>query len=230
MTHPYGEVRLAPTTLRYCKVLCDLVALFPQFATIDEIAEIGVGHGGQARIVADYAARAGTGLKTYTCIDLMPVLFLARQYLEHFVLKPQFRFLSKVEIGPDWRCGLVLSNYAFSELGRALQEDYLERVLLRAGAGYLTMNSGLFADEWQGRPCLTAEALLTLLPNAVLLYEEPLSAPYNYIVVFGRHAAGTGTALVDVRHRATARAAEAPPRKERRGLFAKRRRSAAGGD
>jgi hypothetical protein len=219
VTHIYDGAQLAPTTLRYGKVLNDLVRLFPRLPSVEHIAEIGIGHGGQARIIAEYASRAATSLNSYTCLDLLPVLHLARQYLEHFTLRPQFHFLSKLELPAGWRADLAISNYAFSELGRNVQEEYLERVLLRSNAGYLTMNSGLWQGEWCGQQCLSAEALLAKLPNAVLLFEEPLAAPDNYLVLFGNHAAGRGVALEDVRRRARARAAEEPRKKERRGIF-----------
>jgi hypothetical protein len=219
ITHPYDGVRLAPTTLRYGKILCDLIRLFPQFGLIEHIVEIGIGHGGQARMIAEYAARAAKSLKCYTCLDLLPVLHLTRQYLEHFALRPQFRFLSKLELPVDGHCDLAISNYAFSELSRSLQENYLDRVLLHAEAGYLTMNSGLWRGELQGCECLPVEMLLAKLPNAALLFEEPLTAPDNYVIVFGQHGAGGGASLDDVRSRARMRATQVTPKKERRNLF-----------
>lgn len=219
--HAYEGAMLAPTTLRYGKVLADLVRLFPHFAAIEAMVEIGIGHGGQARIIAEYAARTPTALKDYTLLDLLPVLHLARGYLEHFALRPRFRYRSKSELAADARWGLAVSNYAFSELARPLQEEYLTRVLLRAEAGYLTMNSGLWRGEWRGQPCLEAETLLARLPNAALLFEEPLTAPDNYLLVFGRHGAGPGLGLAELRSRARERAAAPARPDKRRGLFAR---------
>jgi hypothetical protein len=217
VTHLYEGVALAPTTLRYGKVLADLIALVPHFPVLEDIVEIGVGHGGQARLVAEYAAGGGLRLKTYTCLDLAPVLLLARQYLEHFRLDLRFRFASKLELGRDERWQLAISNYAFSEFDRALQEEYLERVLLRAEAGYLTMNSGLTEAAWKNHACFTAEELCRLLPNAALIDEDPPSAPGNYRLVFGRHAA-KGVPLADLRARAAAHPVQ---KKERRGILAR---------
>jgi hypothetical protein len=220
LTYDYGGARLAPTTLRYGKVLDDLIRFFPQFATVEDLVEIGIGHGGQARLVAAHAATAGTRLRRYTCLDLAPVLLLARQYLEHFRLAPQFRFLSKLELDADARWDLATSNYAFSELGLALQEEYLDRVLTRAGSGYLTMNSGLTEGAWRGQKCLTVEALLRRLENAVLCLEEPATSPDNYVVVYGRHAA-PGLPLATVREAARARAAAIPVKPARRRLLSR---------
>ena len=221
ITHRYGSAQLAPTTLRYGKVLRDLVALFPHFASIDAMVEVGIGHGGQARIIAEYTARIGTALDSYTALDLLPALYLARLYLENFALRPRFRFVSKLELDRDPHWGLVISNYAFSELGKTLQDDYLVRVLDHCDAGYLTMNSGLWRGEWQGHECLTVEQLLARLPHAALILEDPLTAPDNYVVVFGRHSAGAGVPLDQVRTRARAWAAQEPIRKKRGRLLSR---------
>ncbi|HUB94611.1 MAG TPA: hypothetical protein VL993_01750 [Stellaceae bacterium] len=215
VTFTYGGARLAPTTLRYGKILDDLIRYFPDFSNIEDVVEIGIGHGGQARLIAGFAAAAGTRLKTYSCLDLAPALLLARQYLEHFRLAPRFRFLSKLELDPEQCWGLAISNYAFSELGIALQEEYLERVLSRAEAGYLTMNSGLAEGQWRGQTCLTAEALLGRLPNAVLCREDPATAPDNYVLLYGRHAVA-GVPIDLLRSEARARAAATPVSRARR--------------
>jgi hypothetical protein len=220
LTYAYEDVQVAPTTLRYGKVLCDLIDLFPHFPVLEEIAEIGIGHGGQARIIAEYAHSARLRLRAYTCLDMLPVLLLGREYLEHFRLDIQFRFLSKVELPRDARWDLAISNYAFSEFDRTLQEEYLDRVLRRAEAGYLTMNSGLWRGEWNGHACFTAEELCGSLANAALLDEDPLTAPDNYILVFGRHKA-KGVGVNEIRERARARAAEAPVAKTRQGVLAR---------
>ncbi len=219
-TFAYEGAQLAPTTLRYGKILSDIVALF-DFTAIEEIVEIGVGHGGQARILAEYAKQVGAALRVYTCVDLLPVLLLARQYLEHFTLSPQFCFLSKLELPRSTRWGLGISNYAFSELEETLQGEYIERILRRCDGGYLTMNSGLWRDEWQGQKCFTVERLLEVLPNAALLFDEPLTARDNYVIIFGRHRANEGGITLDA-IRARSRAAEPPQKKvTRQGVWSK---------
>jgi hypothetical protein len=220
ITADYGGAQLAPTTLRYGKVLDDLVRYFPHFAAVEDVVEIGIGHGGQARLVAAFAAAAETGLRRYTCLDLAPVLLLARQYLEHFRLRAQFRFLSKLELEAEARWDLAISNYAFSELGLALQQEYLDRVLARAGSGYLTMNSGLIEGAWRGQECFTAEAMIARLENAVLVPEEPATYPGNYIIVYGRHRAA-GVPIETLRAEARARAAAMPVKKARRRLLSR---------
>jgi hypothetical protein len=77
---------------------------------------------------------------------------------------------------------LVISNYAFSELPRPLQDRYLQRLMLKARRGYLTMNSG---KDQSARGEITAQELCDLIPGCVLLPEEPLTARNNYILAWG---------------------------------------------
>ena len=66
----------SPTTLRYAKVLSDLQSLFGPLGRL-RIVEVGVGYGGQCFVV-----HVGSGFRSYTLVDLPPVLELARRYLD----------------------------------------------------------------------------------------------------------------------------------------------------
>ncbi len=214
-THLYEGVPLSPTTLRYGKVLCDLRNFFPHFHRMTDIVEIGIGYGGLARLVCEYRAQAPTALERYLGIDLAPVVLLARRYLDACASAPQATLVDSDRI-PAARWDLAISNYAFSELGKAAQEDYLARVLDRASAGYLTMNTGLWGGEAFGHDCLTAEDLLRRLPNAALVADRPEVATENYIVVFGAHGLGAGVPLVNLRKRSRELGAEREARRARR--------------
>ena len=63
------------------------------------------------------------------------------------------------------------------------------------------MNSGLSSSGQWAQPVLPVETLLAELPNAVLLSEDPVVYPSNYIIVFGEHAAGAGVPLDEMRER-----------------------------
>ena len=67
--------QLSPNTLRYAKVLQDFIRLFPEFNSFEKIAEIGVGYGGQARLLSEYAKHRQTNIRTYDLIDILPVVF-----------------------------------------------------------------------------------------------------------------------------------------------------------
>ena len=179
---------LSPTTLRYAKVLQDLTRFFPAFRRFGSIAEIGVGYGGQARFISDYVAAVGGVVKTYDLIDMLPVTLLSQNYLDNFRLRFACRFMTKSQIPRDGAWDLVISNYAFSEFDRDLQTEYLENVLLQSRCGYLTMNTGLDGFNPWNPNSYSVEELLTLLPNAAILAEQPKTGPSNYILVFGEHA------------------------------------------
>lgn len=184
----YEGAKLSPTTLRYAKVLSDLISLFPAFMNYHSFIEIGVGYGGQARLISEFAEKVNSEILTYTLVDLLPVIHLARLYLEHFALKPSLVYKTKSTLTRSDRWDLAISNYAFSEFSRKLQEEYLETVFKNASSGYLTMNTGLSNGQgWGGTTCFTARELLKSLPNAVLRCEEPMTGANNYIIVYGDH-------------------------------------------
>jgi hypothetical protein len=192
-TARYEGREISPSTPRYGKVANDLARLFPDFCSLQTICEIGVGFGGQARILCEYTARIGGSLSRYDLVDLPEVLMLSRRYLEHFHFSNEFVYRSKTEIGTSGGgFDLAISNYAFSEFEKPLQEEYLKKILLKSGRGYLTMNSGLRDPNEPSdgdRDNYSQRELLDILPNAKVIAEEPLTAKNNYIVVFGDHSA-----------------------------------------
>jgi hypothetical protein len=182
--------KISPTTLRYGKILQDLVDAFPGLPNMHSIIEIGVGYGGQARLISEYVRLKGGRLDTYYLVDLLPVLHLSRLYLDHFSLVFQVDYVTKSELRLAGSYDLAISSYAFSEFTRSLQRQYLDRVLLRSRGGYLTMNTGLRGDSalvsTAGAHCHSAEELMPMLPNSVVLEENPRSGRNNYVLIFGQ--------------------------------------------
>ena len=202
LTYEFAGRQLAPNTVRYAKVLQDLTRLFPSFSAFESIAEVGVGYGGQAHLISDYARIEATSLQSYDLFDILPVCFLAQGYLDHFRMHPACRYMTKSQIPRNGKWDLVVSNYAFSEFDRELEREYLDNVLLKSRCGYLTMNSGLSdSGQWEdiGQSCIGVEQLLKELPNAVVLSESPVLYPSNYMIVFGEHSAGSGVPLARMR-------------------------------
>lgn len=106
------------------------------FGEFDEynIAEIGVGFGGQASLISLLESPI-----SFTLYDLPPVLELSSRFMESLDIQGDFRFLDSripTKSVPD----LVISNYAFSELNRDIQDEYLNKVILNAARGYITWN------------------------------------------------------------------------------------------
>jgi hypothetical protein len=169
--HFRGVGKISPAYLRYLKVLGDLEMLFGEIADL-RIAEIGIGFGGQG-LVLNRIAGAGE----ISFYDLPPVLNLASRYFNSTNTLGNFRFID----GRDPQVGhfdLVISNYAFSELSRSIQEMYLKKVVLNSKHGYITWNDLAF----QNLGSFSLAELLRLIPNSQILAEAPLTARNNSII------------------------------------------------
>ena len=169
-----GVGKISPTTLRYVKVLCDLKQYF---GTLDgfSISEIGVGYGGQCRVInAHYKPTA------YKLIDLQPALALTQRYLDNYILESTLSYQTMNELSTE-TSELFISNYAFSELIRPLQEVYFDRVIAGAKRGYITHNT-ITPEEFNS---FTAEELVERIPGARIEQERPLSFEGNCVIVWG---------------------------------------------
>jgi putative sugar O-methyltransferase len=168
-----GGLKIAPTTLRYLKVADDIEK---SFATLDggDVIEIGVGYGGQCRIID-----ALFQIKSYTLVDLQPVLDLAAVFLGHFALRTSVRFITMNELAPR-SYDFALSNYAFTELPRDIQETYFRKVLSGATRGYITYND-IAPPEYRS---MTRAELCERL-NGTEMPEIPLTHARNCIIAWG---------------------------------------------
>jgi putative sugar O-methyltransferase len=184
VTHRYpGIGRISPVTLRYLKVLSDLELLFGDL-TGKRIVEIGVGYGGQARLVLERWV-----VQSYTLVDLEPALRLASRYLTSSGRYGSLIFLPSEQI-VEADYDLCVSNYAFSELRRDIQDSYAPALVASASHGYLTCN---FTSGVQGIDSWSKDQLSRLHAGAHWIPEEPLTFEGNAILVWG-DLAGSGAA------------------------------------
>ena len=162
---------ISPATLRYINVLYHLEDLFGNLDN-KNITEIGIGYGGQARII-------NSKFKThqYNLIDLAQVNLLASKYLNKFSERPNYKFHCKESL--DFiETDLFLSNYAFSELKRDLQEYYFDKVIKKSSSGYMLYNH-INPAEFKS---FTQNELLEMIPNSKILEENPKTSEKNYII------------------------------------------------
>ena len=166
---------VSPTILRYVKVAYDLNNLFGDLSKL-RIGEIGVGFGGQAAVLNRLF-----GVKDFIAFDLPEVLRLFEIFLSrtHSGLKPRLvdgRKPIRTEVD------LVVSNYAFSELARNVQDAYLDNVILGAKSGYMIWNnlSTKYLDGYSLR------AIIRKIPGSRVLKEVPLSSKANRLIVWGQ--------------------------------------------
>jgi hypothetical protein len=169
---PYGT--FSPTLIRYLKVYIDLEQNFGSLKNL-KVAEIGIGFGGQASLIGLVDKPL-----SYTCYDIPPVLELAQKFTNELEIPGNFTFIDGRNPKPS-SPDLVISNYAFSELNREVQDQYLKHLVLPSPRGYITWNP--FAAKILGAHSLAE--LLRLIPNSQIYPEKPNTFEGNAIIVWG---------------------------------------------
>ena len=173
---------MSPTTIRYVAVAAHLRSIFGDSA-IKTVAEIGVGYGGQCSVLSEVFPLTG-----YAMFDLDPVLILTSKYLK--AVNPRasgIAVMSRLDYlkVPEGGWDLAISNYAFSELPKSLQLEYIQKVLTQSKRGYMIMNSG--RTDFTGRSVgkLALAELQELLPGSRVLEEVPNTGTDNYVLIWG---------------------------------------------
>jgi hypothetical protein len=161
---------VSPSTLRYVKVLGDLI--YAGLASGDAIVEIGGGYGGQALVIRNKIL-----WQSYTIFDLPEAGSLQERYLREHDLTVEHGELFVGSRVTEW--DFCISNYAFSECGKKMQDWYLENVILKSKAGYMTCN---FISGQFGVDSYTQEELLSKIPYSWLEAENPLTSPANVVI------------------------------------------------
>lgn len=172
----FNEIEnISGSTLRYIHVLAKLKQLFGSLDN-KKICEIGVGYGGQCRILSSFFK-----LKSYTLIDLKPVLGLAQKYLDNYPLNTVIEYKTMNELSYDKEYDLVISNYAFSEISKEFQKIYLDKVIKQSKSGFMIMNQ-IAPDGFEQ---YSQNELLKEIPNSQIIEEIPLTYHSNYIITWG---------------------------------------------
>lgn len=172
----FNEIEnISGSTLRYIHVLAKLKQLFGSLNN-KKICEIGVGYGGQCRILSSFFK-----LKSYTLIDLKPVLGLAQKYLDNYPLNTVIEYKTMNELSYDKEYDLVISNYAFSEISKEFQKIYLDKVIKQSKSGFMIMNQ-IAPDGFEQ---YSQDELLNAIPNSQIIKEIPLTYHSNYIIAWG---------------------------------------------
>jgi len=167
--------KICPSTLRYTKVLADLLNMFQSLDGL-RIAEIGVGYGGQCRLINSVCKP-----EKYTLIDMKPALLLTQRYLDGYVLSSSLKYKTMNELTKK-NYDLVISNYAFTELRREIQDVYLERVILNSTCGYITYND-ITPDDFRA---YKKDELVKIIPNSIIIEEIPKTHKRNCIIIWGK--------------------------------------------
>ena len=175
-TYPvtFGDrtITLSSSTIRYAKVLGEIMSLFDT-ENIKSVAEVGVGYGGQCRILMSRLP-----IEQYTLFDLPEALALSERFLINYdETRNNIRYIDGGHIYTDDQYDLFISNHAFTELKREIQDMYMEKLILKSKRGYITWNCG--ADRWGG---YSVEEFMNLIHGSSRLEAD---RPDICIVVWG---------------------------------------------
>jgi len=165
------DINISPSTLNYTKVWSDICNLFGNRSDL-KVCEIGGGYGGQATVAYNF-----TGFKKWDIIDLAEAAALQNKYLNHLEIKNAnaYSFNEMDKLLPEY--DLCISNFAFSEVQRDLQEIYINKILLKSKNGYMIMNFG-----WKLDNLVTPVYLKSIIPNLNIVDEVPKTGPNNCLV------------------------------------------------
>ena len=123
-----------PATIRYFYFALDILQKFDNLLD-SNIVEIGGGYGGQCFIFSQL-----NEFNSYHIFDLPEVNKLTEKYVRVCGLKNVYSHTLDEEIRL-YPIDLVISNFAFSECCKSVQDLYLEKVIQFSKQGYMVYNS-----------------------------------------------------------------------------------------
>jgi len=113
---------------------------------------------------------------------LPEVIGLSERFLSNFAcLNGKIKFIDGLHLYTDIHSDLVISNYAFSELQREVQDMYLEKVILKSKRGLITWNN-LGQNSFNA---YSVSELLEIIPNSKIINENPLTYEDNCVIIWG---------------------------------------------
>lgn len=174
------DVGISPTTIRYLSVASEIQSIFGTNLG-GNVVEIGGGYGGQCAVFQDFFK-----VNEYEIFDLPNVQRLIEKFLVAIGRSENVRF---PEFGKthDTPINFAVSNYAFSELPRQIQNWYLENILKKSEAGYMIMNSGRADFTGRNKGKLSIQEIQAVIRDSKLIEEVPRTNPDNYVLVWGKH-------------------------------------------
>lgn len=127
-------VEISPSSLRYLYIGLDLINKFGSLKN-KTICEIGGGYGGQCTVINGI-----DGFSSWHIIDLPEANMLQERYLRKNQINNTKVFnLSNIDNVLN-KYDIVISNYAFSECKKSIQDVYMDKIISKAKNGYMLMN------------------------------------------------------------------------------------------
>jgi hypothetical protein len=162
--YPEIGLKLNATTIRYGLTAVNILKLFD--IRDMNILEIGIGYGGQCKVLHDLAKP-----KSYTLVDYPGVLELSKKWLGKFEIKPILRDRDDIKY---MNYDLIISNFAFSEMDKEWQAFYLEHLIDYIPRGYMVCN--IISQEYM-KGAINKK-------TGQILPEEPISGDGNFIYIW----------------------------------------------
>lgn len=163
-----NDLKVSPGTLRFIKVVGDILSIDPN---IKKIVEIGAGYGGQC-----LTFKVNDPDINYTIIDIPASLRVSNFYLTTHNIIHRSVSSEKIEIDDEY--DLCISDYCLSEFDEKGAKFYIDNVLSKCKYAYVTSNS----------LGMTLYQLLTLLHDVFtevsVMPEVPKTSDHNnYIFI-----------------------------------------------
>jgi hypothetical protein len=163
---------ISPSLLRYGHIALLIRKFFG--STFRNVYEVGCGYGGQALVLDGLIS-----IDNYFVHDLETVESLTLKFISQHNVKFSLKLSSRITTFPE-KYDLFISNYAFSELDRPLQEKILAKIISKSANGFMLLN---VLGE-QTYLSMKYEEMLKRIPRAELLEEIPNTAPGNALLIW----------------------------------------------
>ena len=128
----------SPSTIRYIKNTLDINNFVSDF-DIKNVVEIGGGYGGLCKTLSVLI-----NYQNYLLVDIFEVNKLSEKYLSKFSnIKNKITHFdyNQIKTNEVENIDLLISNYAFSECGRQIQNVYYENLIKTSKTFYITYNN-----------------------------------------------------------------------------------------
>jgi len=158
----------SPGTLRFMKVLGDILK---RNKKIKSIIEIGSGYGGQCLVIKQYAPEIA-----YTLLDITKSLKVSKKYLGENNCPAVFVDADNIMLEESY--DLCISDYCLSEFDIKGVKFYINEVLSKCKAAYITANKN----------GISTNLLITLLENVFsevwATMEYPKTSYHNNVIIY----------------------------------------------
>lgn len=168
-----GEI--SPTVLRYFSVLGDIDRMY---GNLDNkiIVEIGAGYGGQSMLINLFH-----NIEKYIIIDLPEVVELIKKFLYlNNIDMDKYIFYSYPDV-PVINSDFLISNYAFSECYKNIQDLYIKNLINNSSSFYMIVN---FINQ----EVYSKDDLLTKINGDIVVYPENPNTSKGNLLFYKRGA------------------------------------------